>query len=610
MKCILRSFFALIIFIVSLHAEIVVSKNPDSIPLLKKSKVYITDINKTDIENLIKQPDLFKPYHKDFISRGFDDKHEIWIKFTLKNPTSQTIERVVSFRNVNLERLVFYTVDKHRVLNVEYDGLFYRKKFDGIFLLHFNIKLPSHAERIFYLKVSNQMFSLNISPVLKTTAHFLHTDIDIQIAWVFFVTVLFTVFLYNTIFFIFTRDSIYFYYAFYLSSIFLVHQYLYGLLLHFAPIDDPIFVKKQIDMNLYYGIYISFTMILFIQNFLETKQYPKIHKILYLILILSAIELFTIPYNLLSWKSMSLIYFTLSIFYFFVGVYALYKKNIYAKYFVIAWGIALLGWMSLFFKGLNIFTTLAEFPYTFEVCITTEILLFSFAISKRVHDVYQERERLSKILQNHNKQLEKIVKERTSDLKVELDNNKLLLQELHHRMKNNMLFISSLYALKLDNNDKKLLKKLHDIERKIYAMSKVHEMLYAQKNLRHIDSKEYFKKVLDTIQQAFDCKQISFYSEIETNLQVEDAIYCGLIVNELVTNALKYAFDEKGGNIYIILKRQDEKTLLEIADNGNGGIDINSSGFGIMMVQTLVKDQLEGELSINTRRGSKISIIF
>jgi len=611
MKYILRPFSILLFLIISLNADILIGETSNNITLLNKSQIYIGSVDKENIDTLIKKQNLFTSYHKDFINRGFDYKHVIWIKFILKNQTSKTIERVISFRNSYIEKIVLYTVKNQKVLKTEYASSIHRKKFNGIFLSYFKLELPPFSKKIFYMEVSNPKFPLSIKPLLTTAPNFLHLDISVQIAWTFFITVLITVLLYHTLFFIFTRDSIYFYYAFYLTSIFLTRQYLYGLLLHFSPMDDPTFVEKKIGMTLYYADYTAFTIILFIQNFLETKQYPKIHKTLNIILILIIIHFFTIHYNLFSWQSISFFYMLNLFFCFFIGVYALYKKNRYAKYFVIAWGISLLGWTSLTLKGLGIWYSLYKFPYTFETLITIEIFLFSFAISKRMHEVYQEKEKLSKILQNENIRLEKAVNERTKDLKTELHNNEFLLHELHHRVKNNMLFISSLYALKLDDsNDSKLLSKLYDVERKIYAMSEVHEMLYKQKDLSRVNTKEYFKKVLDGIQRAFSFENIYYHASIEKNLQTEDAIYCGLIVNELVTNAVKYAFDEKGGEIYIKLQGQDEKTLLEVSDNGNGKIDTNTSGFGMMMVQTLAKEQLGGELSINTTQGSKISIIF
>ncbi len=174
-----------------------------------------------------------------------------------------------------------------------------------------------------------------------------------------------------------------------------------------------------------------------------------------------------------------------------------------------------------------------------------------------------------------------------------------------------MLFITSLYALKLNENaDKKMEEKLHDVERKIHAMSIVHQMLYNQKNLESINAKEYFEKVIENIKNSFELENISFKLNINTILDIEEAIYCGLIVNELVTNAIKYAFDGKEGCISISLNNYKKGILLEVSDNGKGLIKSDKMTFGQMMVESLAIEQLEGKLDIKVEKGTHISLWF
>ena len=356
-------------------------------------------------------------------------------------------------------------------------------------------------------------------------------------------------------------------------------------------------------------------MTLFIRYFLNTKLYPKIDLSLKTIIciipvyyVLQIFDIFTVP-------QVILFQFVTPYYFLGIGFYALYKKNPQAKFFLLGWSFALLAWLSLFFKFLGLIPEEYVFTYTFETLIMAEVILFAISLAYRIKRLEMKKNDLTKSLliqqQNESNRLEKIVNIRTQELNNELKQNELLLKELHHRVKNNMQFITSLYALKLnDNNDKHIQEKLYDVERKIHAMSIVHQMLYNQKNLVNIDAKEYFEKVLQNIKDSFELENITFELDINSFLDTEEAIYCGLIVNELVTNAIKHAFDSKGGIIKISLNNVDNGTLLEVSDNGIGKGANTKANFGEMMVESLATDQLEGNLQVVVDKGTHISLWF
>ncbi len=244
-----------------------------------------------------------------------------------------------------------------------------------------------------------------------------------------------------------------------------------------------------------------------------------------------------------------------------------------------------------------------------------EALLFSIALASRLKKLNREKEQLSQALitqQRHEKtKLESTVKERTKELQVELKNNELLLKELHHRVKNNMQFITSLYALKLqDNTDVILREKLNDVERKIQAMSLVHEMLYKENNLAQINTEKYFQILITNIKNGYDTSDICFNMDVQTNLSAEAAIYSGLIINELVTNAIKYAFEGQKGTISISLHKRDNTYTLIISDNGKGLDENAKKSFGLLMVNTLVTEQLNETIDMKTKHGTEFKIKF
>jgi two-component sensor histidine kinase len=127
-------------------------------------------------------------------------------------------------------------------------------------------------------------------------------------------------------------------------------------------------------------------------------------------------------------------------------------------------------------------------------------------------------------------------------------------------------------------------------------MGHVHEMLYQQEDIEYIEATSYFEKLLNEISKVFDLKSISI--KIDTDhiiLNAYEAIYCGLMLNELIINAVKHAFESNGGEIVITIRSQDDKKVLGVNDNGKGlkDEDFNRS-FGLLMVKSLAVEQLKG----------------
>jgi two-component sensor histidine kinase len=614
----MQMIFRLTIFILFsthyLYAEIKLDDTKKEIIVLNKSKIYFDKSKKKTITTLLKQPNLFTSYKKEFINNGFCD-YPIWVKFTIYNSSSKTLQRTLSIDELQVENVKLFTIKNNKVIDTQQAGFLHRKKFNGIVMHNFDIEILPHDTQTFYLKAYSYSFPLIFKAVITTKEEFIFKDIKNQIIWFFFTSVLITILIYNLLLFLFTKNSIYFYYSLYLCGI--LTQFRGIPWLYIFPMDDSAFVLKDLDMLVYYTIFISITMILFVQSFLQTKQYPNLHKLLNIMLIVVFIIIFilvVIPTFLTS-QDIAAFYFFLFIFFFFVGFYALYKKNKNAPYFIFGWGFAIFAWLSLVLQTINIWSSKYDYYYIFETLIILEVFLFSYAIAKYIKELSDDKEQLSQKLvdqkENENIRLENEVKEKTAYLSSELEKNSFLLQELNHRVKNNMQFITSLYTLKLENSDSSNIhEKLQDVERKVQAMSQVHQMLYTQKNLKHIGADDYFEKIIQNIKASFDLEHVSFIYDIKTTLELEEAIYCGLIVNELVTNALKYAFAQNKGEIVISLREDETLKYLKVQDNGIGMTQGDTSGFGQTLIETLAIEQLDGEIYTDTTNGTKIEISF
>ncbi len=202
---------------------------------------------------------------------------------------------------------------------------------------------------------------------------------------------------------------------------------------------------------------------------------------------------------------------------------------------------------------------------------------------------------------------------RENQLKNTLKDKEILLTEVHHRVKNNLQIILSLINLNknFDTNPDVI---LNDTENRIYAMALIHEKIYVSSSLSKINMKEYIESLVESLCNLYETN-IQFHSKIKSiELNMEESIPIGLIINELVTNSIKYAFpNNKKGNLYIEFKKEYQKYTILVEDDGIGlpeNFDINSiNSMGLMVVENLTL-QLGGTITISDCKGTGIKIEF
>jgi len=205
------------------------------------------------------------------------------------------------------------------------------------------------------------------------------------------------------------------------------------------------------------------------------------------------------------------------------------------------------------------------------------------------------------------------------ELKGSLKEKEVLLKEVHHRVKNNMQVISSILSLQSSAiSNPKVLDILKESQNRIKAMAFIHERLYRTKDFSQIKFSEYVKSLTESLVSTYDItnKKLKLLFDIEeVFLNLDSAIPCGLILNELISNSLKYAFNgSDGGTISIGLKElKGGKILLSVHDDGVGipeSIEISDTEtLGLQLVHTLT-EQLEGEIKLTRDKGSKFDLIF
>ncbi|MDP1553494.1 MAG: PAS domain S-box protein, partial [Methanobacteriaceae archaeon] len=241
-------------------------------------------------------------------------------------------------------------------------------------------------------------------------------------------------------------------------------------------------------------------------------------------------------------------------------------------------------------------------------------------------------------------------------VRTSLKEKEILLKEVHHRVKNNMQIISSLIGLQSEHvHDKKTKELFEDSKNRIRSMALIHEKLYGSEGMEKVDFSEYLKSLVNSLERSYLHKNdIEIIIDVvDVSLDIDQAITCGLILNELISNSLKYAFpkniisgDSYKSDILIGLKGNDisgyaenssietvnsdidslttplisitacsneGKIIINVADNGVGlpkGINFeNTESLGLQIVSTLVS-QLEGTIILDNDYGARFIIEF
>ncbi|GAB4234162.1 MAG: hypothetical protein Tsb0034_07730 [Ekhidna sp.] len=196
-------------------------------------------------------------------------------------------------------------------------------------------------------------------------------------------------------------------------------------------------------------------------------------------------------------------------------------------------------------------------------------------------------------------------------LEASLDEKNVLIKEVHHRVKNNMQLISSIMALKsYDLKDEESKAIFEEVNNRIKAMSVIHDKLYTFYNVSEIDVREYLQHIAQELQVLLGTNTIVIEVESETIIMnVDKALLIGLIVSELVSNAIKHSLDEiEGGIIKIHFSGKKDCHCLRVVNNGQvipQDVLSNNTGLGVSLIKTFAK-QLRGEVTVDPENGFRI----
>ena len=431
--------------------------------------------------------------------------------------------------------------------------------------------------------------------------------------------------IYNLILFFIIKERVYLYYVVFHFFYLFVQLALNGLGFEYLWPNNPeinsyFFLSMMIITN-YYAIVFSVL-------FLDIKKYhPKFFKYfkLFIFIFIALFGLnFILPYEIMA-KVVTLISAISLISLFISGVYTLIKNNTASsKFFVTAWSFFLLGVLITEVSFLGFLPVSFLTLYANQIGAFIELALLSIALAYRYNTLFLKLTKKEAQLRLFNEELEETVNERTQMindknilLSKEINNKNILHKELFHRVKNNLQIISGILHMHSKKVEDKMAQEVltHSIQT-ITSMGMIHEKLYKSDNLENIDFHNYLLELISYIKYSLNDNEIVFDIECkDIMLTLKNVVPLGLILNEIITNSFKHAFNttslERMEITIKITKDNDNKVELKISDNGVG-IDISKlkKNFGFKLIESLATYQLEGSIEYYNLNGFAYCIKF
>ncbi len=591
--------------------------NESSISLLKHSQYYL-DKEDYSIDEMRGSP-LWAPYNEPLIHTGIS-QDTIWLKFVLENDSDWMEHRIIVVHSSRAENITLYQRNGRRV---GYRGVDFRKGFQETLYPFFRIKIPPYSKRVYFLKIRSAWSPMLFDVTLDREKAYRKADKKEQMLKILLLGVIFGLMIYSFVLSLYTRDKSYLYYSFYLFAVLYQQIGYMGFSQVYLPLEWVELEKKLALPKV--GLMLVATS-LFAMHFLKTKTIRSLHRGYQAIMALGIIEILilgVIEYlnpDTIVWMGKLFVGLNViaSLFNLIAAVMYYRRGNRQARLYIVGFGILFITYFVWTLGTLGWSTLIYRYPNTIIIGTTIEALILSLAFADRYMLLQQEKAEADHKLLDEAKHREQIVQEevirKTAQLKQAHDTKALLLQEVHHRVKNNLQIILSMVRLQRKKSTHETLTlQLAEVESRINAIAKTYSMLLVGENLTEIDMQTYISTLLEDLRQTIDNghKQIDIITKIDATIPLRESAYIGLVINELVTNAYKYAFDGEGGAIQILLTQKAKVTELIVEDNGKGyTYDPESRSLGLKLIRTLVTNQLRGTIEVSHEGGTRYTIRF
>jgi len=595
-------------------------------------EVYEDKNNNLTIDQVSKL-NTFKNHRKTIPSFGLSES-TFWARFNFKN-NSDYQDFILEFNKVAIQEFkLFYKESDTSIKFTKQVLLLNKKKYSGrMFLLNLNI--PKNTSRTIYIKFRSR-WSVTFPVKISSKEQMFHKLFDEELFNGLYIGVFLIMVFYNLFIYFSIKDRSYILYVIYIFF-FLIFQlnengFFFKYFLYKTPNIYSITIKTL-------PIITSVAAIYFIREFVKAKKYvPKIdrfHIVIVILLLANVFFAFDEKYNHLAFLSLNILTLTAALYVLFVGICVIYKGFKPAWFFIIAWSILIFSIVQFNLSSLGV---LPYFPITdhiLKIGSVFEIVLLSLGLANRINVLKTEKEtsqaqalqlisEKKSIVENQNIQLESMVAERTQKLEIrnemiskKNEEKSIMMREIHHRVKNNLQMINSMVRIQSRYTDKENTENsLKEVERRIQTMALLHEKMYQSDNLVEINIKEYIQSILIDLLSIYNIDKKTTYKIkiIEFQYNTETILFLGLLINELLTNALKHSLkDKENGHITINLKPYNKGIHQLIITNSGRKIDIekfnNSKSLGQRLIKNFVK-QLDGTLTIDNTTNTSFTILF
>lgn len=602
--------------------------------LLLSFNILFSSVTITDERQEINEFELFYHFDKDkkytiesiqsvnfskktsnFFTFGYTDG-DTWFKLNIQNE-SQEKQFIFQLREPYFQRINFY-VEEEGLWKGQRGGLTLYKENRKKKNLNptFSFTIEANQKKTIYIQLAPKAGKSTVCFGrfnLSSQTHFNYFDLFSEYTfYLIFFGSMFTLVSFNLFLYFKFRESIYFYYASYLIFLSIYVSIYSGILLH----TSFAFWHKEFSLSI--PLFIIF-FILFSNKLLKLDYYlPTIHKVLrysVYFLILSLPYLF---YNYDNW--MATIGLSTPILSFIVAssaVYVVYKGHTEARLYLVGvlFYIAALVLLSLMVRGLIEHTIFTH--YSFTIFSYLEVLLFSLILIQRFYNTKTEKinlqHKLINIQKDNEKKLEAKVVERTNEVNKLLREKESLLKEVYHRVKNNFHMITSILWLKYNNsqeNDEKV--SLLELMNRIKSMSLIHQYMLDLDNFSEIKSDQYLTRIIDEIKKSYSEHNIEVQQTLDSfPLTPNQALALGVIINELLTNSVKYYHLKSPCKIVFSCKEEEKNIRVFIKDNGIGfDIKTQTNGLGLKLIEQFSQQLHATKAEFSFDGGMKYELVF
>lgn len=578
----------------------------DAHSLMPHTHYLLTQETDHTPQEILNQPSWQEAPHT-ILSFGFDERSHLWLKASLENPHKEPHTLAVQFfPRINEYVALFLCDTTCQPLTPKAPHFYLQPTYEITLSPQTHAILLAHTHSFgTALKAKWHLFSLEQARYDML--------VDAVVLALFF-GAMGALLLYNGFLFVFLKDITYGWYVCYLAAISFHHMMYTGVGYMLFP---PWFMDMVRDASGLVFTLFTFFMMLFTGAYFKThRHYPRFHRWLKLryLLIGGAMlgSFFPVLFQPLLALNAVLVFSLLGF-----GYYLLAKRNPLAPYFAAGWSVLIVSLLLMAFLNLGTSTLYDTLPYIAEVGIVFEALLFSFALASRLRLLQRAKEESDRALltlkEAQKALLQSTVEEKTASLKEALEHKEVLLKELNHRVKNNLQMIVSLLNLQIPRaKSAEAISMLEEALGRVRTISTLHEILNRESPQETLEIATYFSALASHVQALYDPEQKTHLTlTCKGVLPIKDLIYCGLILNELLSNAYRHARAKDPLRIAVEAVASPQGASIVVSDSGDLFLtEKETKGLGLTLVQTLARQQLGGTLTHSTQQGCTWTLSF